>query len=109
MAMPNKEVWEKADKNWRTGVEYIYSQLRSALEKNGLKEVNPLCKKLDPSRDTPGELVPVSKQDEDGIILAVLQRGYELNGKLIRSPRVKVGHLETSETEAGAKMETETK
>src|SRR3989344_2951801 len=27
MATENKEAWEKADKNWRTGVEYIHAQL----------------------------------------------------------------------------------
>lgn len=91
MAMANKEAWEKAEKNWRVGVEYIYAQLKSALEKNGLSEQNPMGQKLDPLRDTAIEVIPVNKKEEDGIILAVLQKGYLLNGKLIRSPRVKVG------------------
>ena len=31
MAMANREVWKKVDKNWRVGVEYIYNQLLKAL------------------------------------------------------------------------------
>jgi molecular chaperone GrpE len=30
-AFKNKEAWEKADKNWRTGIEFIHSQLVSVL------------------------------------------------------------------------------
>src|SRR5262249_19665118 len=41
MAFANKEAWEKADKNWRAGVEYIYTQLKSVLDQHGLKAVDP--------------------------------------------------------------------
>src|SRR5206468_853289 len=33
LAFGNKEAWEKADKNWRAGIEYIYSELVKTLEK----------------------------------------------------------------------------
>ncbi|HVY55169.1 MAG TPA: nucleotide exchange factor GrpE, partial [Thermodesulfobacteriota bacterium] len=39
MAFANKAAWEKADRNWRSGVEYIYGQLKGVLDQNGLKEV----------------------------------------------------------------------
>src|ERR1043166_187336 len=38
LAMINKEVWEKVDKGWRTGVEYIYHQLVGVLKDNGMME-----------------------------------------------------------------------
>ena len=41
MAMANKESWEKVEKNWRVGVEYIYQQLSTALESHGLKALAP--------------------------------------------------------------------
>jgi molecular chaperone GrpE len=47
MAMGNKDAWEKVDKNWRVGVEYIYTQLKKVLADSGLVEVNPLGEKLD--------------------------------------------------------------
>ena len=93
MAFVNKELWEKVDKNWRVGVEYIYSQFRNVLETNGLKEVNPLGLKFDPNRDEALEHVPVEDESKDHVVMEVVQKGYELNGKLIKAPRVKVGEF----------------
>jgi len=91
LATGNKEAWEKADKNWRTGVEYILGQLKKALNDAGLEEVNPIGLKFDPSRDEAAEYAPVDSEDKDHIILAVVQKGYTLNGRLMRPPKVKVG------------------
>ena len=91
MAFANKESWEKVDKNWRTGVEYIYNQLLSTLEQNGLKQLNPEGVAFDPNIHTSVESVPVEKEEDDHKILEVVQKGYTLNGSLIRSPKVKIG------------------
>ncbi len=86
MAMGNREVWEKADKNWRVGVEYIYNQLKKTLEDFGLKEIDPIGQKFDPMRD---EAIEDGKESD--VITAVVQKGYELHGKILKAPRVKVG------------------
>ena len=91
MAMGNKEAWEKVDKNWRIGVEYIYSQLTKALADSGLEEVNPIGKKFDASRDEAAAYEPVDSADKDHIILKVVQKGYTLNGRALRPPKVNVG------------------
>jgi molecular chaperone GrpE len=91
MAFANKEVWEKVDKNWRVGVEYIYQNFKQTLETRGLKEINPLGLAFDPSRDEGVEHIAVDSEDKDHTVVEVLQKGYELNGKMIRPPRVKVG------------------
>ena len=91
MAFSNKEAWEKVDKNWRTGIEYIYSQLLSVLEQNGLKQLAPAGETFDPNFHTSVESVPVEKDEDEHKILEVVQKGYTLNGSLIRSPKVKVG------------------
>lgn len=91
MAISNKESWEKVDKNWRVGVEYIYNQLSKALEENGLKEINPIGLKFDPNRDEAVSFEPVSNADDDQKIIFVVQKGYDLNGKNMRPPKVKVG------------------
>lgn len=91
MAIGNKESWEKVDKNWRVGVEYIYNQLSKALEENGLKEINPIGLKFDPNRDEAVSFEPVSNADDDQKIIFVVQKGYDLNGKNMRPPKVKVG------------------
>src|SRR3989304_9814155 len=39
MAFQNKEAWEKVDKNWRMGVEYIHQQLLKILSDYGVTEM----------------------------------------------------------------------
>ncbi len=86
MAMGNKEVWEKVDKNWRVGVEYIANQLKTTLEGFGLKEIDPVGNEFDPMRD---EAIEDGKNGT--IVTTVVQKGYELNGKVLKAPRVKIG------------------
>ena len=93
-AFKNKEAWEKVDKNWRTGVEYIHTQLSNVLFSHGLKVINPVGQMYDHNRDEAVETVKVVNKDDDGKILDVVQVGYELNGREIRPPKVKIGHYE---------------
>lgn len=86
MAIGNKEAWEKADKNWRVGVEYIANQMKKTLEDFGLKEIDPIGKPFDPMRD---EAIEDGKMGNT--VTTVIQKGYELNGKLLKAPRVKIG------------------
>ncbi len=91
MAMQNKEAWEKAPKEWRTGVEYIYNQLLSTLGQNGLKQFNPAGQDFDPKLHDAVDTITTEDSGEDGKILEVLQKGYSLNDKQIRSAKVKTG------------------
>lgn len=93
MAIGNKEAWEKVDKNWRVGVEYIYNQLRTTLEGAGLKEINPIGLPFDPMRDEAIEHTPVTDEKQNNTVIAVIQKGYTLNGKSLRAPKVKVGEF----------------
>jgi len=93
-AMRNKEAWEKVDSNWRVGIEYIRTQLLNSLSNHGLKVINPLGEMYNASRDEALENIKVDDKKDDGKILDVVQVGYELNGKELRPPKVKVGHFE---------------
>lgn len=93
-AFKNKEAWEKVDKNWRVGVEYIHSQLMTVLTGHGLKVINPVGLDYDHNRDEAIEMVKIDDKSKDGKILEVVTVGYELNGKEIRAPKVRVGHVE---------------
>ena len=89
MAFGNKEAWEKADKNWRMGVEHIYNQLKGVIEQNGLKEINPIGQKFDHllheavkyEQDVTGNI-------KDGTVTNVLEKGYTLGSKLIKPAKV---------------------
>ncbi|OHA17647.1 MAG: nucleotide exchange factor GrpE [Candidatus Taylorbacteria bacterium RIFCSPHIGHO2_01_FULL_46_22b] len=91
MAMANKEAWEKADKNWRTGVEYIYSQLNKVLSEHGIIELNPINEKFDHAKHEATGYEQVTDKSLEHSIIKVIQKGYSLNGKVLKVPKVVVG------------------
>ncbi|MCR4311246.1 MAG: nucleotide exchange factor GrpE, partial [Candidatus Taylorbacteria bacterium] len=99
MAFSNKEAWEKVDSNWRTGVEYIAGQLKSTLESNGLKELNPLGEKFDPMLHEAVAYDEVDSKSKDHVITEVVNKGYELQGRVLKAPKVKVGEFKKENKE----------
>ncbi|MBI5133829.1 MAG: nucleotide exchange factor GrpE [Candidatus Taylorbacteria bacterium] len=95
MAFSNKEAWEKADKNWRAGVEYIYGQLKGTLEQNGLAEVDPTGKKFDPNLHEAVRYEPVEDASKDHVVLSVVEKGYTLGGKLVKPAKVVVAEIKS--------------
>ncbi|MBU3942332.1 MAG: nucleotide exchange factor GrpE [Nanoarchaeota archaeon] len=70
------------------GMKLIFSQFYSTLEKEGLKQINPLNEKFDPYKH---EVMMHEKSDNlDNTITEVLQKGYILNDKIIRHAKVKI-------------------
>ncbi|MCK5059916.1 MAG: nucleotide exchange factor GrpE [Candidatus Pacebacteria bacterium] len=90
MAMQNP-VWNEVSKEWRVGVEYIYSQLQTALVNNGLEEIEPLGQPFNALEHHAVESVSVHEKGKDHKVIEVTQKGYKLNGKIIRPAGVKVG------------------
>jgi molecular chaperone GrpE len=97
MAFSNKESWEKVDKNWRVGVEYIYSQLKGVLEQNGFTEFDPTGEKFDALRHHALETISVADESQDHRVINVIQKGYILNGKVIRPASVKIGEYNNAQ------------
>lgn len=90
MAMSNKEAWEKVDPAWRTGVEYIYSQLMNTLESHNLKLFGEIGETFDPTKhEAVGE---ESTEDKklDHKIAKVNQKGFMLGDSILRPARVSV-------------------
>ena len=66
----------------------VFSQFYSTLEKEGLKQINPMNEKFDPYKH---EVMMHEKSDKpDNTITEVLQKGYILNDKIIRHAKVKI-------------------
>jgi molecular chaperone GrpE len=97
MAFSNKEQWEKVDPVWRTGVEYIHTQLLGILEGRGLQEISPEGEDFNPTLHEAVESVSGDAKDA-GKVVEVLTKGYTLLGKVVRSAQVKVG--QSAEKEA---------
>jgi len=98
MAFSNKEAWEKVDKNWRVGVEYIYTQLIKVLGENGLKEMNPLGEKFDPKFHVAEEHMETDDEKKDGVIVTVKKKGYMLNDRVVVAPNVVVAEYKRAES-----------
>lgn len=91
MAKKNKEAWESVPVNWRSGVEYIFQQLLTAVENAGLKKIEPKEGDLfDLNKMQSIEEVETNSGDLDHMVCSLVQSGYELNGKLLREAKVKI-------------------
>ena len=75
--------------NFRKGVELIYTHLKELLKKEGLKEIEAVCKPFDPNFH---EAVTQceSEEHEEGIVADEMCKGYMLNDKLLRPSKVVV-------------------
>ena len=73
------------------GMRLIFKQLQDALEKNGVKEIEALGEDFNPNFHN-AVMAEDSDEYESGQVTAVLQKGYMLNGKVIRPSMVKVAN-----------------
>ncbi len=87
--LAEKELTAKEKKNqWVKGFLKIKDQLLNILEKEGIKEMNCLDKKVDLKlHEITGE---VESEKDPETIVEVEKRGYEINGKVLRPAKVKI-------------------
>lgn len=90
LAFANKEAWEKVDENWRRGVEYIASQLKTALTNIGMQEIGKIGEHFDPNYHNAVENIPTDSKELDHTIAEIIKSGYFFEGKVIRPSEVKV-------------------
>lgn len=93
MAQANKEAWEKVDQNWRMGIEYIFSQFKGVLEKEGVTQFGTLGDTFDPMLHESMEHIPVDEESKDGRVVQVLQKGYKMGDMILRPARVRTGEF----------------
>ncbi len=75
------------------GMLLIYNQLKSELEKKGLKEIeNPIGKELDTDFHEAITKIPSENDDQKGKIVDVIEKGYLLSSKVIRYAKVVVAN-----------------
>lgn len=84
---------EKSAKAIIEGVNLTLKMFYNALEKFGVKQVNPVGKTFDPEFEQAISVQPDSKA-EPNTVLSVLQKGYTLNNRLLRPALVVVSKAE---------------
>lgn len=90
LAMSNKEMWERVDIGWRTGVEYIYQQLVGILKDRGMLEVGQVGDPLDLSLHQPMGERETDEITQAETISEVIQKGYKIGERIVRPAHVLV-------------------
>ena len=87
------EISSKAEdmESVKTGMELIYSKLKEFLANHGIKDIQAMDELFDSDLHEAVAQIPVSSEDKKGKIVDVIQKGYMLNDKVIRYPKVVVG------------------
>ena len=75
------------DEKMKEGMELIFKQLQSVLEKNKIVEINALGEDFDPNVHN-AVMTSSSEEFESGKVCNVFQKGYKLNNKVIRPAMV---------------------
>ncbi len=74
------------------GVTLIFNKLRDTLKKKGLEEIEAMNAEFNTDEHEALTMIPAPEEDKKGKVLDVIQKGYKLNGKVIRFARVVVGN-----------------
>jgi molecular chaperone GrpE len=73
----------------RIGIEFVAQQLRDALKSHGVEPIQTSGAQFDPLRHDALEEV-AGTEHEEGAVIDEVQRGYMLNGQVLRTSRVRV-------------------
>ena len=103
MALANEPTSQEL-KNYLVGFQFVYRNLVSVLENEGVKEISPNVG--DKFSDKTMNAVDVTEQEgEENIVTKVYAKGYELHGRLIRPAQVSVSKNKKEENKEGVKAD----
>ena len=88
-ALPAMEKAE--DKTHYEGMLLIYNKLKRTLEQKGLEEIKATGEPFNTDEHEALTQIPAPSEDMKDKVIDVVQKGYKLNGKVIRYARVVVG------------------
>ena len=78
------------------GIDMVYEHLKGVLRSEGLEEIESAGEKFDPAHHQ-ALTQRTEENKEDGVVLEELQKGYKLNGRVIRASRVVVNKAPLAE------------
>ena len=86
-----------ADETLLKGVKIIYDQMLDVLKGHGIEQIKSAGEPFNPAHH---EAITHRSENskEEGLVLEELQKGYKLNGRLIRASRVVVNKLPSPQT-----------
>ena len=75
------------------GIQNIYKQLLSILQKRGVKQIECLGKEFNPEEHEAVGEIKVDGREKENIIMNEISKGYKLHGRVIRPSKVEVGRF----------------
>jgi len=88
------------------GIKIIYDQILDILKSHGVERIKALGEKFDPALHE-AMLQKAEPEQEDNLVLEEFQKGYKLNGRVIRPSRVIVNKLPTEQKDQQQEAEIE--
>ena len=88
-APEDKSSLDESVQSLLTGIELSWTEIQSAIEKHGVRQINPLGEKFDYNFHQAMFEVPTNDQPP-GMVLEVVQHGYALHDRLLRPAMVGV-------------------
>ena len=73
------------------GLELIYNKFINFLNQNGVKEIQAIGEKFDAEKFEAVTTIPVQDDSHKDVVVDCIQKGYVLNDKVLRFPKVIVG------------------
>lgn len=73
------------------GLELIYSKFISFLNQNGVKEMEAIGEKFDADKFEAVTTIQVEDKSQKDVVVDCIQKGYKLDEKVLRFPKVIVG------------------
>jgi len=75
----------------KEGVHLIYNSFKEFLSQKGVKEIDATGEDFDTDKHEAISQIPAPSEDMKGKVIDTIEKGYELNGKVIRFAKVVVG------------------
>ncbi len=82
---------QKSTEAFQDGIKLVYQKLYNALKQRGLEPMSTNGEVFDPELHEALTEIPAPTKDLKGKIVDTIERGYALNGKIIRHAKVVVG------------------
>jgi molecular chaperone GrpE len=80
---------EESEQHLAEGVRLVHSELVAVLQRNGIEPFDPTGEPFDPEVHEALSTQPADGADP-GIVVDVMEKGYKLNGTVLRPARVVV-------------------
>lgn len=75
----------------KEGIEIIYNNFKEFLSQRGIKEIEAIGNDFDTDLHEAITKIPAPSEEQKGKVIDVIEKGYELHGKVIRFAKVVIG------------------